>query len=118
MVGLRLDAADPSVLHVIINNQRLRAFHGTVQQRAALSASERLWLRLIEPAIQAANRDQKTEVERGLTQRMERARAAAGAQPHLHPSATMDANEAPSVEDPSTARWSELWDDAAAAIEV
>jgi len=113
---LRLDAADPSVLYAIINGQRLRAFHGKVQQRAALSAAERFWLRLVEPAVQAANRDQKTQVERKLTQRMERARAAAGAHAHLHPSATMDANEAPSVEDPSTARWSELWDDAAAAM--
>ncbi|WP_136256578.1 hypothetical protein [Metallibacterium scheffleri] len=113
---LRLDAADPSVLHVIINGQRLRAFHGKVQQRAALSAAERLWLRLVEPAIQAANRDQKTQVERKLSQRMERARAAADAHTHLHPSATVDASEVSSMEDPATARWTELWDDAAAEI--
>ncbi len=113
---LRPDAADPSVLHVIINGQRLRAFHGKVQQRAALSASERLWMRMVEPAIQAANRDQKTEVERKLTQRMERARSAAGAHTHLHPSAILDASEVSAMEDPSTARWTELWDDAAAAI--
>lgn len=113
---LRLDAADPSVLHVIINGQRLRAFHGKVQQRAALSASERLWLRLVEPAIQVASRDQKTEVERKLSQRMERARAAADAHTHLHPSATVDAGEVSSIEDPATARWTELWDDAAAAM--
>lgn len=113
---LRLDAADPSVLHVIINGQRLRAFHGKVQQRAALSASERLWLRLVEPAIQAANRGQKSQVERKLALRMERARAAAGANSHLHPAATVDADETPSIEDPSTVRWSELWDDATAAM--
>lgn len=113
---LRLDAADPSVLHVIINGQRLRAFHGKVQQRAALSAAERLWLRLVEPAIQAANRDQKTQVERQLSQRMERARLAGDAHIHLHPSATMDASEVSSMEDPATARWTELWDDAAAAM--
>ena len=113
---LRLDAADPTVLYVIINRQRLRAFHGKVQQRAALSEPERLWMRLVEPVIQAANRDQKTEVERKLTQRMERARSAAGAHTHLHPSAILDASEVSAMEDPSTARWTELWDDAAAAI--
>ena len=113
---LRLDAADPTVLYVIINRQRLRAFHGKVQQRAALSEPERLWMRLVEPVIQAANRDQKTEVERKLTQRMERARSAAGAHTHLHPSAILDASEVSAMEDPSTARWTELWDDAAAAM--
>ncbi|MDE2343543.1 MAG: hypothetical protein KGL63_09185 [Betaproteobacteria bacterium] len=112
---LRLDAADPSVLHVTINGRRLRAYHGKVQQRAALPAAERLWLRLIEPAIQAANRQQKTQVERQLTQRMERARAAANATAHLHPLAMVDADEGPSMEDPATSRWTELWDDAAAA---
>lgn len=114
---LRLDSADPSVLHVVINNQRLRAFHGQTQVRAALTPSERLWLRLVEPVIQAANRAKKTEIERKLSQRIDRANKAAPAHPHLHPDAIMEPDESLPADDPATERWSEIWDDAQAAIQ-
>ncbi len=114
---LRLDPVDPGVLYVRINDQWFKAFHGEVQQMAALSQSEKLWCRLIEPVIQRDNRIQKTKAGRLIDQKLSRALQATTATGHLGPGAVAaksetrkgcaHAKEEPKEED----TWGTAWDD-------
>ncbi len=89
---LRLDAADPTVLHTVINGRHLIAYEGSVQQSAVLNTSERLWQRLVEPVLQSAVRGGKSMAERRIALRMERARRAGSTNAHLSPDALLRAS--------------------------
>jgi len=90
---VRSDCCDPTILHVKIGNQWLRAFHNRVQSMAMLSDSERLFELLYGPTRRRDARARRDALSRGRHTRLQNAEFAKPAVEHLAPEGKQDVPE-------------------------